>query len=888
MNNSIIPPQLKKQKLRLKDNFSLLDLGLTLTYAMFAFMLGYNLITLSIMLRVIIGITFFLFLMMTLIHSDKYSGKIYIIIFRAFVFLAKKRKFDIYSKNNNTSLLMPYKKLHDMCIETTVLEGGKKWYVGAIEIKGLNITTLDTNEQLLKFNQLANMFRLTDCQLSLVKFEKPYDLEKNIINLDKTVDKLINLRRDEILTAKGYKSRFEQLEGYRKLYEDQAGILGYSFTNKVFVLFVYDTSLSKLERDIHIIKMKLTETNLRTIDLDKYELVNTIKLIFNPFDEKFSNEKIDEYQDNVNELLALDNITFTKSGFRINDAQFSIKGIQNYPIYPQSGWAAKLCTTDSTVIFNISNTNIDAVKEQLHRAMINARTNYFSVKKTVNRSEKEREYESFENLVQLIASGEEQIKRVNVIFLNYGFNRHMLKQSEERLHILLKSLNMKMDYLFFQQISGYSALLPKPTDPTAYHNSYEMPCATLGNSFPFLNNALEDEKGLFVGYNTTGDVIFTDQFKRGGDFQNSNALFIGTTGGGKTTTVSKFLNYHIINGRKVIIIDPKREFGKLCDYHDGNWIDVGSGHKGNFNPLQINAKIDQYQNINTIIGDHLQILETYFHFTHPSLKMDEVGFLTQRILDLYLKLGINNEEKFNKMENNDWPIFDDLLNFLTKLEPDLGEAEMLHKITKIIQYDFTGYGKYAALWNKHSTITLDDNLLNVLDIQTLYSKQKVLKAQMFLMLNYIRTEINNNRFNTDNEIILAVDEAHIVIDKDNPQALKFLFETVKMIRGFNGGVILVTQNLTDFRMTAELEREASAILNNAQYVGILKLKQKDLHDVSELYSASGGLSESEINFCAGAQRGDMLFMVTDYNRHCLHVELSDFEQQAFGIKLLEN
>lgn len=86
MNNSIIPPQLKKQKLRLKDNFSLVDLGLTLTYAMFAFMLGYNLITLSIMLRVIIGITFFLFLMMTLIHSDKYSGKIYIIIFRAFVF----------------------------------------------------------------------------------------------------------------------------------------------------------------------------------------------------------------------------------------------------------------------------------------------------------------------------------------------------------------------------------------------------------------------------------------------------------------------------------------------------------------------------------------------------------------------------------------------------------------------------------------------------------------------------------------------------------------------------------------------------------------------------------------------------------------------------------
>ncbi|WHQ37074.1 Mbov_0397 family ICE element conjugal transfer ATPase [Spiroplasma sp. SV19] len=888
MSQSIIPPQLKKQKLKLKDNFSLLDLAFAVGYAIISFIVGYNLTVFSTLVRIILGVTIFMFLMLSLINSEKYNGRIYMIIIRGFIFLAKKKKFTIDSKNNNTSLLMPYRKLHETCLETSILEGGKKWFVGAIEIKGFNITTLDYSEQELRLNQLSEVFRLINCQISLVKLDKPYNLNKNINYLKDIMIKLKNLKELNILSDKAYNSRIKQLKGYERIYSDQGGILGYSATQKMFILFIYDRDISKLNKNMRLIKAKINESNLLAVNVNKYDLVNTIKLIFNPYDEPFSNKVIDEYATKLNDLLALDNITFTQNYFKINDAYYSLKGIKEYPIYPNHGWGAKLCTTDSTVIFNISSTNHEAVKEQLHRAMVNARTNLFSVKKTVNKSEKEHQYQSFENLVQLISAGEEIVKRVNVLFLNYGVNKPSLRQAEESLELLLKTQNMKMDYLLFKQIDGYSGMLPKPTDPTAYTNSHEMPCSTLGNSYPFMNNALEDEKGLFIGYNSTGDVVFSDQFRRGGDYQNSNAFFIGTTGGGKTTTVSKFLNYHIALGRRVIIIDPKREFGKLCDYHNGNWIDVGTGSKGHFNPLQINTNIDKTIDIKTIIGDHLQVLETFFHFTHPSLKDEEVGYLIQRILDFYMSLEINDINKFRKMKNSDWPTFTELTKFLLTIKPDVGEEEILNKISKIIKYDFTEFGKYAALWNCHSTINLGDNLLTVLDIQTLYSKSQVLKAQMFLMLNFIRTEINNNRFNTNNEIILAVDEAHIVIDKQNPQALKFLFETVKMIRGFNGGVMLVTQNLSDFKATPELEREATAILNNAQYVGILKLKQKDLHDVSELYSASGGLSDNEISFCAGAKRGDMLFMVTDYNRHCLHVELSEDEQAAFGIKLTEN
>ncbi|WP_283272364.1 hypothetical protein [Spiroplasma sp. SV19] len=180
MNQSIIPPQLKKQKLKLKDNFSLLDLAFAVGYAIISFVIGYNLTVFSTLVRIIIGVTIFMFLMLSLINSEKYNGRIYMIIIRGFIFLAKKKKFTIDSKNNNTSLLMPYGKLHETCLETSILEGGKKWFVGAIEIKGFNITTLDYSEQELRLNQLSEVFRLINCQISLVKLDKPYNLNKNI------------------------------------------------------------------------------------------------------------------------------------------------------------------------------------------------------------------------------------------------------------------------------------------------------------------------------------------------------------------------------------------------------------------------------------------------------------------------------------------------------------------------------------------------------------------------------------------------------------------------------------------------------------------------------------------------------------------------------------
>jgi type IV secretory pathway VirB4 component len=47
-------------------------------------------------------------------------------------------------------------------------------------------------------------------------------------------------------------------------------------------------------------------------------------------------------------------------------------------------------------------------------------------------------------------------------------------------------------------------------------------------------------------------------------------MIIGTSGSGKSFFIKKLINYHVSMGRKVIVIDPEREYTNLCKYYAGN------------------------------------------------------------------------------------------------------------------------------------------------------------------------------------------------------------------------------------------------------------------------------------------------------------------------------
>ena len=73
------------------------------------------------------------------------------------------------------------------------------------------------------------------------------------------------------------------------------------------------------------------------------------------------------------------------------------------------------------------------------------------------------------------------------------------------------------------------------------------------------------------------------------------------------------------------------------------------------------------------------------------------------------------------------------------------------------------------------------------------NNQRIIQAQLFLSLNYIQKEVKDNDYTKDS-LAIIIDEAHLLIDENNPIALDFVYQMVKRIRKRNGGIIIISQN----------------------------------------------------------------------------------------------
>ncbi|WP_375317646.1 hypothetical protein [Spiroplasma endosymbiont of Virgichneumon dumeticola] len=85
------------------------------------------------------------------------------------------------------------------------------------------------------------------------------------------------------------------------------------------------------------------------------------------------------------------------------------------------------------------------------------------------------------------------------------------------------------DRCSYQQKEVFTSFIPIPNDPLLNTNGREIPAQTLGASFPFLNQELNDETGFFLGLNSVGSSTLFDINVRNNQRKNSNMFILGTT-----------------------------------------------------------------------------------------------------------------------------------------------------------------------------------------------------------------------------------------------------------------------------------------------------------------------------------------------------------------------
>lgn len=400
---------------------------------------------------------------------------------------------------------------------------------------------------------------------------------------------------------------------------------------------------------------------------------------------------------------------------------------------------------------------------------------------------------------------------------------------------------------------------------------------TIAASFPFVASGLNDASGIMLGRDRDGGVVIADIWSRGDDRTNSNWTILGKPGTGKSYTAKMLLLREYIQGAKVIIIDPEREYRALCNKVDGAWINV-TGGKGRINPLQIRTLPiskegegeDEYDeqspfNAQDPLRSHLRLMRTFFSLYLRDLSDVERAILEDALIAVYAEKGIYFTTDPKDIEPEQWPIMSDLYQYV--LEQQKKNPELYQRLAILLKSPAEGAD--ANFWNGPTTVKADSDFI-VLDVHELQNADdSVRRTQYFNVLSYVWNLIEQDR---SSKIILMVDEAWMLVDEQTPQAIAFLRDTSKRIRKYQGSLIVASQNVIDF-LDPAVARHGQALLDNPSYKLLLGQGEKDLQALQSLMN----LTEAESELLAGAKRGEGLFVAGPSQRIHLRIESAPYE-----------
>lgn len=830
--------------------------------------------------------------------------RLYLTIGLAFRFLALKKKFSKHMMRKYAPMteIIPY----DAVVEGRFISYQREYYAQVIEIEPVEFFMLNDYKQNLLINTIGNALkRLTETQqASIVKINKAMIFDKYLLSEERKYDGLMELQSEGEMTADEIEVRSEifeaRLDYLRTINEDDR------IYKDAYYIVVYDKDREQLEITTEgmLTALRTSSTPISAHTLQAQELTVFLKANYGKdFDER--EIEIVPLSEQV-KWATPDKVEFKMGKTIIDGKPYKNFVITDYPITVGNGWGYNLFNLDRTkVVVNIKPVPRLKAEKQIDRALIEMESqSSYSLK-----SSKQIEYQTHIGTLRELLG---DIKNANEEL--YDVNIHIVCEegAKKEVRATLKQNGFKYSEMFGRQVdefvSNNISKIDKVKDAVrGIHTS------SLAGMFPFISNALQDESGFYLGYNSL--PVFVDFYKRDSVRVNSNIVVVGKSGSGKSFATKTLLANLAADNARIFILDPEDEYAPLVKNLKGKLIDVGSSRSGILNPFHINASLqdddDEYgikiedmteeeyeeyekKKKDKGVGDayalHLQFLEEFFRIIMEGMPSDAFELLNSLVADVYELKGITMQTNIATLKAEDFPIFDDLYKMiLEKIETEKDEyiKRNLQIIENYVKKFATG-GRNSKLWNGPTSIETAENFVTFSFLSLISNRNTITtNAQMLLVFKYLENEIIRNKdFNTLNKsnrkIVIAVDEAHTFINPKYPMALDFMAQMAKRIRKYGGMQIIITQNIKDFVGSPEIARQSSAVINASQYSMIFSLAPNDISDLVGLYKNAGEINEDEQDSIVTANIGECFFISGPLSRTTLKISPLPIVQEIFS------
>ena len=791
-------------------------------------------------------------------------------------FFFGRRKF-VRTKNftaNSIQAIMPY---------VGILEDGiidyKDYYGSVLEIYPVQYYMLSEERQNAFINAVDNALKLlsTDQVAMIVKTERPMVLDGYIDNEDDKIAAMEKAKENKVMSALETQVREEivqtRVNGLEACNVDTADRI--MKDHYYFVTFGNNAEqLLQTMRQIGSTIEGGTNGSMTTKVMDSAEVAVFLKTTYtNDVDER---DTKDLDREDFLQWIEPDTIQFGASSFTVNGKRRKIYSISEYPNSVRNAWGnAFFNIPDSTVVVKFSTVPQGEAESRIDKSLMEMESQLAKKQKASKEIEKNVHYESLQELMVSLKSGNETLLDTN-IFISCA------DEQKKQVRTLLRRAGFRYNELFGLQ---KEAFINMNVSQFRHMKGYErgINSSSLAAVFPFISDAVQDEKGVYVGANT--EPFFIDFFRRDKERVNSNMIILGKSGSGKSYATKGLLAHLAADNSRVFVLDPEKEYPTLAKNLGGKVVDVGSAKEGRINPFQIVTSLedegDSGQNVS--FAAHLQFLEEFFKVILDGITKDALEVLNECVKELYNKMGIDENTNIEALKPQNFPIFQDLFEYVSKKHDKEKDSFMKNNLKIIRTYiaKFANGGRNSNLWNGYSTITADENFI-VFQFQTLLSNKNndIANAQMLLIMRWLENEVfknkdYNEKYRTKRKVIVAIDEAHVFIDEKKPVALDFMFQLAKRIRKYEGMQIVISQNIKDFVGSPEIARKSTAIINASQFSMIFSLAPNDINDLVALYEKSGGINESEQDNIVSNPRGTCFFITGPYSRTNVEILYAD-------------
>lgn len=441
------------------------------------------------------------------------------------------------------------------------------------------------------------------------------------------------------------------------------------------------------------------------------------------------------------------------------------------------------------------------------------------------------------------------------------------------LRKLCISQDMDIQLCSFQQEAAFLSALPLCSPDKALFRKYRrnMLTGSAASCYPFLSFELCDRNGVLLGVNKyNNSLVSLDNFDAK-VYKNANIAVIGTSGAGKTFTTQLITRRFRLAGVPVCIIAPLKghEFYRLCRALDGAFIQISPASASCINVMEIRKPDRRSHTLlngpgleKSELAAKVQKLHIFFSLLIPDISNEEKQLLDEAIVAAYARKGITHDnasladpqhpERYREM-----PILGDLYDILL-------EKPETHRIANILNRLVHGS---AASFNQQTNVDLT-NPYTVLDISDLSGD--LLTVGMFVALDYMWDRAKEDV--TLRKLIVIDEVWQIIGAASNPLAANYVLEAVKTIRGYGGGVLVATQDLSDF-LALEGGKYGRGILNNCSIKIILSLEEEEAQRVQ----ATLKLTDTEIDNITRFERGSALIS-TNSNNVTVEVRCSALEK----------